>query len=280
MNPVVGLLTIEAAEAEQAINKPVRKRQNANESALIARLDARYPLSGGFRTTATAAVASLAAFAVLVPVINFFGISMLSTLLVATVACAALGWNIGALMENAKRTEYSDRFLVALEDFQRMVRFGIASGQALNSIATAAEDPVKSSLRNIVLEMGFGVPIGTAIEREALRTRISELSMLAAVVSTQASTGGNLSESVGNLSATLRERLDNRTRMNAATAESRVTMVILALVPVAGIGAQAAMQPAVVRMLLGDARDLLGIGILLILTGLAISWKMIQGAQR
>ena len=280
MSPIVGLLTIEATEAEQAVNKPVRKRKTADESALIARLDARYPLSGGIRTAAIAAVASLTAFAVLVPIVSFFGMPLLPTVVIATVAGAALGWNIGAMIENAKRAEYSDRFLVVLEDFQRMVRFGIASGQALNSIATAADEPVKSSLRNIILETGFGVPIGTAIEREALRTRISELSMLAAVVSTQASTGGNLSESVGNLSATLRERLDNRTRMSAATAESRVTMIVLALIPVAGIGVQAAMQPEVVDMLLGDARDLLGMGILLILAGLAISWKMIQSAQR
>ena len=128
--------------------------------------------------------------------------------------------------------------------------------------------------------MGFGVPIGVAIDNEALRTRISELSMLAAVVSTQSSTGGNLSESVGNLSETLRERLDNRTRMTAATAESRLTMIILALVPVAAIGVQTATQPEVVDMLLGEARDLFGMGLVLILIGLGISWKMIQRAQR
>ena len=131
-----------------------------------------------------------------------------------------------------------------------------------------------------MLETEFGVPIGTAMEREAFRIRISELSMLAAVVSTQSSTGGNLSESIANLAATLRERMDNRSRLKAATAESRVTMIILAFVPVAAIGLQAVTQPELVDVLLGGARHLFGIGILLILTGLAISWKMIQSAQR
>ena len=68
--------------------------------------------------------------------------------------------------------------------------------------------------------------------------------------------------------------------MNAATAESRLTMIILALVPVAAIGVQAATQPEVVDMMLGDARDLFGMGLVLILIGLGISWKMIQRAQR
>ena len=278
MRPIVGLLTVEATEPTV---KSTRKVKTANnEHALIGRLESRYPLAGGARTAAIAVGSGLIALAFLVPVISFFGLSLPLAFFISIVTSVALGWNIGSIRENAKRAEFNDRFLIVLEDFHRMVRFGIAAGQALNSVAAAAAEPVKTSLRNITLEMEFGVPIGTAMEREAHRIRISELAMLAAVVSTQSSTGGSLSESVGNLSATLRERLDNRSRMNAATAESRVTMIILSLVPVAGIALQAMAQPEFLDTLLGEARHLLGYGILLILAGLAISWKLIQNAQR
>ena len=110
-------------------------------------------------------------------------------------------------MEERKRTEYSDRFLVVLEDFQRMVRFGIASGQALTSVAGAADEPVKGSLRNVILEMGFGVPIGVAIDNEALRTRIRRTFDACGGRFHAVFHRGNLSESVGNLAETLRERL-------------------------------------------------------------------------
>ncbi len=281
MGAIGSLLASETREpAGKAVGKPARERKAARENALIGRLNARYPLSGGIRTTAIAGTAGLVAFAALVPSMGFFGLPGWPTLLVSAVAGIAIGWNVGTAMEDARRAEFSDRFLIALEDFQRMVRFGIASNQALHSIAGSAVEPVKGSLRNIVLETEFGVPMGAAMEREAFRIRISELSMLAAVVSTQSSTGGNLSESIANLAATLRERMDNRSRLKAATAESRVTMIILAFVPVAAIGLQAATQPELVEVLLGGARHLFGIGILLILTGLAISWKMIQSAQR
>lgn len=277
MQPLVELLT---AEASETVTARVQERRTQGESALLARLNARYPLAGGARTTSIAGVSGLLAFGLLVPTLGFFGMSNLMAFAFASVLGLALGWNVGAGLENAKRDEFSSRFIITLEDFHRMVRFGISASQALGSVTAAAVEPVRSPLRNIVLETEFGVPIGIAMDHEARRVRISELSMLAAVVSTQSRTGGNLSESVNNLATMLRERLDNRSRMKSATAESRITLVILAFVPVAGIGIQAAMQPELVDVLLTQARHLLGIGVGLIIAGLVISWLMIRSAQR
>ena len=278
LSPVDGVLATDTAEAASV---PVRIRERkSSENPVIARLNARYPLAGGVRTTVFAGIAGMLAFLALVPATSFFGMSAALSFGSAALVGGSLGWNVGTVLEDARRSEFSDRFLIVLEDFHRMVRYGIAANQALNSITAAAEEPVKTSLRNIVLEMEFGVPIGTAVDREARRVRISELSMLAAVVTTQSSTGGNLSESIANLAATLRERLDNRSRMKASTAESRITMIILAFVPFAGIGLQIFMQPELIDVLLGEARSLLGLGITLIIAGLVISWMMIRSAQR
>ena len=278
LSPVDGVL---ATDTTEAASVPVRIRERkSSENPVIARLNARYPLAGGVRTTVFAGIAGMLAFLALVPATSFFGMSAALSFGSAALVGGSLGWNVGTVLEDARRNEFSDRFLIVLEDFHRMVRYGIAANQALNSITAAAEEPVKTSLRNIVLEMEFGVPIGTAVDREARRVRISELSMLAAVVTTQSSTGGNLSESIANLAATLRERLDNRSRMKASTAESRITMIILAFVPFAGIGLQIFMQPELIDVLLGEARSLLGLGITLIIAGLVISWMMIRSAQR
>ena len=278
LSPVDGVL---ATDTTEAASVPVRIRERkSSENPVIARLNARYPLAGGVRTTVFAGIAGMLAFLALVPATSFFGMSAALSFGSAALVGGSLGWNVGTVLEDARRSEFSDRFLIVLEDFHRMVRYGIAANQALNSITAAAEEPVKTSLRNIVLEMEFGVPIGTAVDREARRVRISELSMLAAVVTTQSSTGGNLSESIANLAATLRERLDNRSRMKASTAESRITMIILAFVPFAGIGLQIFMQPELIDVLLGEARSLLGLGITLIIAGLVISWMMIRSAQR
>ena len=250
------------------------------ENPVLAWLNGRFPLAGGLRVTLIVFFAAVAGFAAITPILVFVGVTPVLAVPVGAAVAAGLGLNVGTAMENGKRNEYNDRFLLAMEDFQRMVRFGIPAMQGLKSVGDAAEEPLKSSLRKILLETDFGVPLDQAMAREARRVRMSELAMLAAIISTQTSTGGNLSEAVGNLAAMLRERLDNRARMKASTAESRVTLIILSIVPFIGVGIQAALQPELVGVLLGEGRHLLGIGLAFIVSGLVISYFMIRGAQR
>lgn len=278
MAPVMGLLAVETTETTAIYTRKQRSERRRNSRT--AWLDARYPLARGGRTALIALGGGAAVFALLVPLLGFFGLSYAFAVVVGGSIGGGFAWNIASMREAARRNAFSDRFLVMLEDMQRMVRYGIPTAQALKSAASAADEPVETSLRNILLEAEFGTPLGEAIDREARRVRVAELSMLAAVVSTQSATGGSLSESVDNLARMLRERLDNRSRMKASTAESRITIVILAFVPFAAIGVQALSQPELVDVLLGDARHLLGIGVGLIVAGLVISWMMIRGAQR
>lgn len=250
------------------------------ENAFVAWLKGRFPLAGGVRVGVVAAVTTLLTGLLVAPFLAFVGVATGLALAVALGAAILLGWNIAKLLEDNKRTEFNDRLLLAMDDFQRMVRFGIPTLQALNSITEAAEAPLKQVLRNAMLETALGVPLERAMAREAHRIRMGELAMLAAILSTQASTGGNLSEAVGNLAEMLRERKDNRTKLKSSTAESRLTLVILGIVPFLGIGMQVPSQPELLDTLLNDARHLLGIGLGLIFTGFAISYLMLRSAQR
>ena len=264
----------EEAEADPELS--LRKQENR----ITEWLDGRFPVSGGMRTGGIALGVALAGSACLVPVFLFFGLPLLVTILAALGIGAALGWQVGHAIEERRREAFRVRLIVALEDLQRMVRYGISLQNALGSVSRNVEEPVKGTLRRVLSDTALGVPLDHAMAREARRVRISELAMLAAIVSTQSATGGNLSESVENLGAMLRERLDSGTRMKAATAESRLTLVVLAVVPMLGVAAQSAFSPGTLTLLLGEARFLLGIGVMLILCGLAVAWLMIRGVRK
>lgn len=247
---------------------------------VVERLDVLFPLSGGVRTGMIVFVTTLLLWTVILPAMVFVGVPITFAIFLSLAAAATFGWNAGGVVESRKRDAFCNRLVTAVEDFQRMVRFGTSSLRALRSVAQTAEEPLALSLRSILRETDFGVPLEQAMAREAHRIRMGELAMLAAIISTQSGTGGNLSEAVGNLGDMLRERLDSNVRLKATTAESKVTLFVLALVPVLGVTVQAFLQPDVVETLLGDARHLLGIGVGLIVSGLFVSWLMIRGAQR
>ncbi|MDE0036225.1 MAG: type II secretion system F family protein [Gammaproteobacteria bacterium] len=277
IDPIAELLTPDATETESA-TEPQRKKRR--KSGPVEWLDSRYPLSGGVRTASVALAVGGLAFGVVWTGLAFFG--LLSGPLAGAASAgigAGLAWQVGEIMEKAKRTEFSNRFIIVLEDFQRMVRHGIATGQALASVAAAADEPAKTSLARIVLETGFGVAAAVAIESEAQRVKVSELSMLAAIVGTQSATGGNLSESLENLANMVRERRDTRSRMRASTAESRITIIVLTLIPGAAVGIQAMSQPELIDVLLGEGRHLLGIGVILIAVGLGLAAMIIRSVN-
>ena len=276
MEPLADLLATD--EAPVVVVPALDVRRDA--SPLTAALDRRYPLAGGVRTGLVAAASGVAGAAALVPALGFFGMPALVALGTGVVLGAGLGIGVGSFLEDRKRVEFNDRFLVAVDDFQRLVRFGVTPGQAFASIADSAGEPARESLRRVALDAELGVGLGDALGREAHRVRVSEMAMLAAIVSTQSRSGGGLAESVGNLADMLRERNDNRERTKAATSESKISLLILCFVPLAAVGIQAQLQPDLVDTLLGSARHLLGIGAGLIAAGLVAAWLLVRSAGR
>ena len=277
MRPTSGLFASD--DTDSVVAKPAQDVA-AQESSVVAWLNARFPLAGGVSTAILSLVVAVVAGSAVAPFLAFVGLATPLAVLVGIGVACVVGWNLGKSKEDAKRTALNDRLLPALEDLQRMVRFGIPTMQALSSVASTAEEPLKPVLHNVLLDAGLGVPLERALGQEAHRVGIGELAMLAAILSTQANTGGNLSEAVGNLANMLRERKDNRLKAKAATAESRLTLIMLSVLPILGVGAQAGVQPELLGVLVNEGRHLLGIGLALIFAGLGISYLMIRGAGR
>ena len=277
MQPMTALLD---AEGPAPVVEALPAARTKSDNYIVERLDTWFPLAGGVRTGMIVLGTTLLVWIVLVPAMVFVGVPTIFAIALSIVAAIVFGWNVGTAVEDRKREAFNNRLVTVVEDFQRLVRFGTSSLRALRSVAATAEEPLAPSLKDILRETDFGVPLEQAMAREAHRIRMGEMAMLAAIISTQTGTGGSLSEAVGNLADMLRERLDSNMRLKAATAESKVTLIVLAAVPVLGVTVQTFLQPDIVTTLLNEARHLLGIGVGLIASGLFVSWLMMRGAER
>ena len=275
-----GRLATLAAE-ERSVASKVSVTDADTQTTTVAQFFARrYPLSGGVRAGLIAGGAGLATAVALAPALIFLGLAAALAVGLAVALGGATGWGLGLAREEHKRRGYAERFLITIEDFERMTRAGVAPDNALGSVAERSEEPVRSSLRQINLAVDFGVPVADAMTREAYRIRVSDLAMLAAILSTQAQTGGRLSEAVGNVAAMLRSRLDSQAKMRSEIAEPKLSLMILGLVPFAAVGIQASSQPDLFDTLLGQGRHLLAIGIGLIIAGYVVAWLLTRSAQR
>ena len=72
---------------------------------------------------------------------------------------------------------------------------------------------------------------------------------------------------------------EEQARSLAETAESKISLVILSLVPFAALALMATSQGDAVSRLLGESRHLLGIGVGMIVAGIFVAWLIVRSAR-
>jgi len=122
-------------------------------------------------------------------------------------------------------------FPEAIDLIVRALRAGLPVQEAIANVARDIKEPVGGIFRRAQQEMQLGAPIETALWRVAKTVLTDEFNFLIVAMSIQRDTGGNLAETLANLSALLRARQQLRLKIRAFTSEARATMLIMSGLP-------------------------------------------------
>jgi tight adherence protein B len=153
----------------------------------------------------------------------------------AALVAAMAGLGLPNLVLTRLRARRINKFVAifpnALDILVRGVKAGLPLGDTLRIIANESPEPVRSEFRKVVEAQTLGLPVTEAVEKMARRVPVSETNFFAIVIGIQTKAGGNLSEAIGNLSRTLRERKKMKGKINAMAMEAKASAVIIGLVP-------------------------------------------------
>lgn len=122
-------------------------------------------------------------------------------------------------------------FPEAVDLIVRALRAGLPVQEAVGNVARDIKDPVGGIFQRVQQETQLGTPIEAALWRAAKTVQTDEFNFLIVAMSIQRDTGGNLAETLANLSALLRARQQLRLKIRAFTSEARTTMLIMAGLP-------------------------------------------------
>jgi len=122
-------------------------------------------------------------------------------------------------------------FPEAVDLIVRALRAGLPVQEAVGNVARDIKDPVGAIFQRVQQEVQLGTPIEAALWRVAKSVQTDEFNFLIVAMSIQRDTGGNLAETLANLSALLRARQQLRLKIRAFTSEARTTMLIMAGLP-------------------------------------------------
>lgn len=120
----------------------------------------------------------------------------------------------------------------ALDIIIRSLGAGHPVPVALGLVGREMADPLGSEFGMACDEIAYGAPLAEAVQRISDRIGQEDFDLFAANIRLQERTGGNLAELLRNNAKTIRDRQKMRMKIKAASAEGRMSAMILNIAPI------------------------------------------------
>ncbi|AHE28775.1 type II secretion system (T2SS), F family protein [Burkholderia pseudomallei] len=191
--------------------------------------------AGGGGVRAIAFASALAALAGFVGA-SFAGFAPWLRLPLAAALAAGAARAVYRILIGRFKQRFLSVFPDALDLIIRAVRAGIPVAQAIGTAGRESEEPVRATFRAMGDALRVGADLKDVLEQQAERLQLADFSFFGVCLVLQRETGGNLTETLENLSGIIRTRRDIRMKTRALTAEGRIASKIIAAVPFAIAG--------------------------------------------
>ena len=248
-------------------------REQRSKSRLVERLEHKFPMIDVRKMLPKAVGLGVLGMVAAWLGAAFTGFGLLAILFLLPVSWLGCSWAVLAVQNAGQRNEFTKIFSETTDQVVRLMRAGVPSMEAISIVAQEAPPPVGGILREIASAVAAGLDPATAIRSTAARVRIPAFSLFSAAVCLQMTTGGGISGALGNLSSTLRARSLVTLKAKSSTAQTRLTLAIISLVPVVVLATQNFTNPQTIETLFytESGGSLLRYGVGLILSGLLVA---------
>lgn len=180
------------------------------------------------------------------------------------------------LMAKRRQADFTKHFAEAIDVIVRGIRSGLPVGETLAIISREFHGPMGEEFTMIVEGQRLGMTIDDILSRALKRLPTAEFKFFAIVLQIQRQTGGNLADTLENLSEVLRDRKRIKDKIAALSSEAKSSAAIIASLPFAVLLMLSVVNPEYVKILFTDGIHLVGIGLGQMALGVAVMWKMIN----
>ena len=110
---------------------------------------------------------------------------------------------------------------------------GLSLAQSVDTVVREGTEPISSEFKRVLIETRLGVSLEDALEGVADRFESKDFHWVVMAINIQRQVGGNLSELLNTVAATIREREYMRRQVAALAAEGKLSAWVLGGLPVA-----------------------------------------------
>ena len=132
---------------------------------------------------------------------------------------------------NKRANSFTTKFPDAIELLVRGLRSGLPVTETLGVVASEVPGPVGEEFKLITDRIKVGKTMEEALQNTADRLNMAEFSFFCITLAIQRETGGNLAETLSNLSDVLRKRAQMKLKIRAMSSESKASAYIIGSLP-------------------------------------------------
>lgn len=147
------------------------------------------------------------------------------------------------ILRKKRLEQFSNQLGDALMIMGNCLRSGFSVHQSIERIVTDMPEPISEEFRLAIMEMDYGAPMDDVLASMAQRMENKNLALVTTAISIQQKTGGNLSEIIDNVAATIRDRIHIRQTLKTLTAQGRASGMILGCLPIVALIGMTLMNP-------------------------------------
>ena len=151
-------------------------------------------------------------------------------LIVSLAVCLAVRFYVRRT-KGKRQAAFADQLPDVIQLVTTALRSGYGLTQSLESVAEEAEEPARSEFAHVLVESRLGRDLSGSMRALAQRMESKDLDWVVSAIDINRETGGNLSEILNTVSATIRERRRIARQVLTLTAEGRMSARILTALP-------------------------------------------------
>jgi tight adherence protein B len=171
------------------------------------------------------------------------GLSFLLALLIGLAAGFGLPHMFVGSLINKRVNQFNARFPDAIDLLVRGLRSGLPVAETLQAAATEIPGPVGVEFKLVIERVRIGKSMDAALQETADVLNTPEFQFFCITLAIQRETGGNLAETLANLSEVLRKRAQMKLKIKAMSSEAKASAWIVGALPFMVFGLVTFMNP-------------------------------------
>lgn len=169
----------------------------------------------------------------LIPMLLF---AIIKGSIISIVAAGMIGLIIPPVLLKRAIKKRQDLFTIQLGEalvvIGNSLKGGFSLQQGMDSVASEMASPLSAEFAKTMREIRYGLTLEEALEHMTERVKNRDLDLFVSAILTSAQVGSNLTEILGTISNTIKDRIRIKQEVKVLTASGRISGIIVGLLPV------------------------------------------------